>query len=302
MRSNFLSAQPVRLAHALAAGLLLALAIAVPSASSAVRDSDRDGMPNRWERAHDLNPYVANAAGDPDRDGLVNLREYRHGTDPRREDSDRDGVDDRDEVVAFGSDPRDADGDGDGKRDGDEDKDHDGTKNEDEDDPKEPCAADDDDGDHDGVANEDENEQGTSPAKSDSDGDGTKDGDEDADEDGIENEDEDDTGEDACEGDRDKDGVDEEDENDVIGVVVSYDPETGVLDIETSEGHLVGTVGEETLLAWSDCDCEGLPVAEALVPGARVEKAILEEGAFWKVRLLCDENGEPEDEPEEVEE
>lgn len=302
MRIDLSVAKPARLAYALIAGLLLALAIAIPSAGAAVRDSDGDGMPNWWERAHDLRPYVANAAGDPDRDRLSNLGEYRRGTDPRREDTDRDGVDDGDEVKAFGSDPADPDGDGDGKRDGDEDRDHDGTKNEDEDDPKEQCDADDDDSDRDGVANEDENEQGTYPGKADSDGDGTKDGDEDADGDGIENEDEDDTGEDACEGDRDKDGVDEEDENDVMGVVASYDPETGVLDIETAEGHLVGTVTEGTLLAWSDCDCEGEPVAEALAAGARVEKAVLEEGVFVKVRLLCDENGPAEEEPGDGEE
>jgi hypothetical protein len=302
MRIELPSARPARLAYALVGALLLALAVAIPSAGAAVRDSDRDGMPNWWEQAHGLNSHAANAAGDADRDGLVNVREYRHGTDPRREDSDRDGVDDGDEVKVLGSDPGDPDGDGDGKRDGDEDKDHDGTKNEDEDDPKEPCRADDDDADHDGVANEDENEQGTSPGKADSDGDGKKDGDEDADGDGVENEDEDDSADDACEGDRDKDGVDEEDENDVMGVVVSYDPETGVLDIETPDGHLVGTVGEDTLLAWSDCDCEGAPVTAALVPGARVEKATLDEGVFLKVRLLCDENGTPEDEPGEGEE
>ncbi len=40
-----------------------------------------------------LSPYHANAGGDPDRDRLVNLREYRQHTNPRREDTDRDGVD-----------------------------------------------------------------------------------------------------------------------------------------------------------------------------------------------------------------
>lgn len=298
MRIELPSAKPARLAYALIGALLLALAVAIPSASAGVRDSDGDGMPNWWEKAHGLSPYVANAGGDPDRDRLVNLREYRNGTNPRREDTDRDGVDDGDEVRTFGSDPTDRDGDGDGKRDGDEDKDHDGTKNEDEDDSKEPCVADDDDSDHDGVANEDENEQGTNPAKADSDGDGKKDGDEDADGDGIENEDEDDSADDACEGDGDKDGVDQEDENDVMGVVASYDPETGVLDIETEDGHIVGTVTEDTRLAWSDCDCGGEPSTEALVAGARVELAIVEEGFYAKVRLLCDENGTPEEEPE----
>jgi len=297
MPTDLSLARPVQLVTALAAGLLLALAFAVPSAHAAARDSDRDGMPNEWERAHDLSPYHANAGGDPDRDRLVNLREYRRHTDPRREDTDRDGVDDGDEVRVFGSNPGDPDGDDDGKRDGDEDKDHDGTKNEDEDDPKEPCGADDDDSDHDGVANEDENEQDTLPGDPDSDDDGVKDGDEDADDDGVENEDEDDSSDDACEGDRDKDGVDEEDENDAMGTVVSFDAETGVLVIQTEEGQLVGTVTGETEFFWSDCDCaeEGEPTSAALVEGALVEKAVLEEGFFYKITLLCDENGEGED-------
>ncbi len=194
----------------------------------------------------------------------------------------------------FGSDPVDPDGDGDGKRDGDEDRNHDGTKNEDEDDPMEPCAADDDDSDHDGVANEDENEQETRPLDPDSDDDGVKDGDEDADDDGIENEDEDDNGDDACEGDRDGDGVDQEDENDALGAVVSFDSGTGLLVIQTEEGQLVGTVTGETVLQWSDCDCadEGDPSAAALVEGAKIETALLEEGVFDKIKLLCDENGE----------
>ena len=73
MPSNLSYSQPIRLVVALAAGLLLALALAAPSADAAGRDSDGDGMPNRWERAHELNPHRANASGDPDRDRLVIL-------------------------------------------------------------------------------------------------------------------------------------------------------------------------------------------------------------------------------------
>src|SRR5258705_9430887 len=62
------------------------------------RDSDHDGMPNRWELRHNLNPHHANARGNPDRDGLRNLAEFRHGTKPHDSDSDNDGIDDGDEV------------------------------------------------------------------------------------------------------------------------------------------------------------------------------------------------------------
>jgi hypothetical protein len=40
-------------------------------------DSDRDGMPDAWERAHGLNPNnAADAAADRDGDGYTNLEEY----------------------------------------------------------------------------------------------------------------------------------------------------------------------------------------------------------------------------------
>ncbi len=48
------------------------------------RDSDYDGMPDSWERRHDLDPYNADdAALDNDNDGFTNLQEYMAGTDPK---------------------------------------------------------------------------------------------------------------------------------------------------------------------------------------------------------------------------
>lgn len=51
------------------------------------RDDDADGLPDRWEIAHDLNPASATAAdgasGDPDGDGYSNRAEFRNETDPR---------------------------------------------------------------------------------------------------------------------------------------------------------------------------------------------------------------------------
>ena len=103
-------------------GLATPLALSVPAAGAGSRDSDRDGMPNRWELAHNLNPQRANASGNPDVDGIRNLREYVAGTDPRDEDSDNDGDDDGDEVKDSSdqTDPTDDDTDDDGIEDGDE--------------------------------------------------------------------------------------------------------------------------------------------------------------------------------------
>ena len=50
----------------------------------APRDSDLDGMPDRWERRHRLlvgDP--ADNAGDADGDGYTNIEEYLNGTDPQ---------------------------------------------------------------------------------------------------------------------------------------------------------------------------------------------------------------------------
>ena len=141
MRKSRLGAVTILAAIALSA-------IQVGSVSAAT-DSDRDGLPNAWERTRSLtNPHRADSnhdgipdgREDPDHDGLTNRQEYRAGTNPRRKDSDHDGIPDRLEdpdrdhlVNAFeflaGTAPRQADTDGDGLRDGAEDPDHDGLKN-----------------------------------------------------------------------------------------------------------------------------------------------------------------------------
>ena len=48
-------------------------------------DSDHDGMPDTWERKHQLNPAQAGDGSiDTDGDGYTNVEEYLNGTDPRQ--------------------------------------------------------------------------------------------------------------------------------------------------------------------------------------------------------------------------
>ncbi|MBN1671356.1 MAG: hypothetical protein JXR37_10000 [Kiritimatiellae bacterium] len=50
-------------------------------------DADRDGMDDRWERRHGLNPAdPADGPRDPDGDGYTNVEEYLNQTDPSRRD------------------------------------------------------------------------------------------------------------------------------------------------------------------------------------------------------------------------
>jgi len=202
--------KPVRAAASILAACCL-LNLGMLPAYASTRDSDRDGMPNRWELNHNLNAQRANAGGDADHDALKNLAEYRHGTLPKDEDTDNDGMDDGDEVRddRASTDVDDRDTNDDGELDGDENADHDALDNEDEDDAKESCVADDSDSDKDGIANEDENDFGTKVHDADSDDDGLEDGDEDSDEDGEADEDEDDSADDDC----DDESEDLEDEN-----------------------------------------------------------------------------------------
>lgn len=62
-------------------------------------DSDKDGIPDGWEVAHNLNPLdPGDAKQDPDGDGLDNANEYYYNTDPFNQDTDSDGYTDSAEV------------------------------------------------------------------------------------------------------------------------------------------------------------------------------------------------------------
>lgn len=231
---------------------------AAPAAQASTSDNDRDGIPNRFERTHGLNPNrAADAKADFDQDGLNNLREYRIGSLLRDEDTDDDGHDDGDEVRDGFTSTHvdDPDTDNDGTPDGDEDANHDGIDNEDADDATESCASDDDDRDGDSVSDEDENELGLKAGSDDSDADGTADGDEDADHDGEANEDGDDSLDDACDGDHDNDGEADEDEGDLIGTITSFDETTGTLVVTSTDGFTVsGRVTSDTELDFEEAD------------------------------------------------
>jgi hypothetical protein len=113
-------------------GAALAALLAVPGAAMAKsRDRDHDKLPDKWEHKFHLSTHKKSAKGDPDKDGLNNRGEFKAKTNPRKADTDRDGIDDanddqdddgvdnRDEQRE-GTNPCDRDSDDDGVRDGEE--------------------------------------------------------------------------------------------------------------------------------------------------------------------------------------
>lgn len=268
-------------------GLCTSVALGVTGASAAGLDSDHDGMPNRWERVHGLNPEQANARGDKDHDGLHNLGEYRHGVDPADPDSDNDGHDDGDEISdGYGStNVGNGDTDDDGVLDGDEDGDHDQVDNEDEDDAVESCTDDDADRDLDNVDDEDENELHLRAGDRDSDDDGVLDGDEDRDHYGVANEDNDDSDDDECDGDGDHNGEADEDEGDILGTIVSFEETSGALQIAGMfSTPLMFVVTDDTEIEFEHSGDEG--TTADLVNRTQVAEVDLEDdGTLEKIEL-----------------
>jgi hypothetical protein len=82
---------PFALLGLAAAALLLVLA---PAASAHSRDRNHDRIPDKWETTHHLSLKVNQAGRDQDRDGLKNLAEWKAGDDPRKADTNGDGVKD----------------------------------------------------------------------------------------------------------------------------------------------------------------------------------------------------------------
>lgn len=122
---------------------LTALAPAHADARSAAADRNHDRIPDRWEIRHHLSLKHKQTFANQDRDELFNLFELRAGTDPRKADTDGDGIlDGQEDPDGDGltnmqeqylhTNPRKADSDRNGTKDGDEDKDSDGAANVDE--------------------------------------------------------------------------------------------------------------------------------------------------------------------------
>ena len=76
-------------------GVALAALLALPGAAMAKsHDRDHDKLPDKWEHKFHLSTHKNSAMGDPDKDGLNNRGEFRSHTNPRKADTDRDGIDD----------------------------------------------------------------------------------------------------------------------------------------------------------------------------------------------------------------
>jgi thrombospondin type 3 repeat protein len=114
------------LAFVTAVAVVFALSGSAFAQAHHAKDSDGDGMPNRWERAHHTHVFRKDANADPDHDGLSNIREYKDHTRPHQADTDKDGLVDGVEVHQFHTSPLRADSDHDGIGDAQDDGNHDG--------------------------------------------------------------------------------------------------------------------------------------------------------------------------------
>src|SRR6478735_10977248 len=82
-----------------------ALALLARPGLAAAKDRNHDRIPARWEKRHHLSLKVNQARKDQDRDGLRNRAEFLAGDNPRKADSNGDGVMDGEEnagtIVSF---------------------------------------------------------------------------------------------------------------------------------------------------------------------------------------------------------
>jgi len=78
-------------------------------------DNDGDLIDDSWESKYGLNPEDPNDVNeDPDNDTLSNIDEFQFGTNPRKNDTDSDGITDGDEINIYHTNATNPDTDGDG--------------------------------------------------------------------------------------------------------------------------------------------------------------------------------------------
>jgi hypothetical protein len=212
-------------------GLVVLLAGATPALA---KDRNHNKIPDKWEKKYHMSLKKSQAKKDFDHDGLTSINEYRAATNPRRKDTDHDGVRDAGEdrdgdglvniaEVRSKTSLRVADTDHNGVLDSAEDADKDGLDNQQEfvcktnpllEDTNDDGILDaEEDADEDGLGNEQEFECGTNPRSDDSNHDGVIDSAEDPDGDGLDNESEFRCGTDPRAEDSDHNGIEDADED-----------------------------------------------------------------------------------------
>ena len=126
MKTTLRTKQSAPLVFATIIAVMLALSGTALAQVHHPKDSDHDGLPNYWEKAHHTHVYRKDAKADPDHDGLTNLMEFKNGTRPHVADTDGDGLLDGVEVHQFHTSPLKMDSNHNGIGDAQDDANHDG--------------------------------------------------------------------------------------------------------------------------------------------------------------------------------
>ena len=98
----------------------LVAGVIAPFAVDAATPEAKKPSLSAWNRANHLSGVNAGPKADPDHDGATNLREFRLGLNPRKRDTDRDGLIDGREIFKYHTSAKRKDTDGDGLSDGNE--------------------------------------------------------------------------------------------------------------------------------------------------------------------------------------